>query len=119
MTREDLIELLSQHEGILDDLVHDATSQVGTNINNGGVESQLQYLLEEGMHSEILDLAEMIFHTGEVSRKDLELAFCEHQNVSVVEYNREVNCLDVHCNVCGLSGSLPITLNEDINWGRS
>lgn len=112
MTRENLTVLLSKHEGILDSLVHDAASRVGTNINNGGVDDQLQYLLEEGMHSEILDLVEEVCS---IAREDLELAFCEHQNVSVVEYNRKGNCLDVHCNVCGLSGSLPITLN-DINW---
>ena len=34
-------------EGILDDLVHDLASNPASDINNGGMESQIRFILEE------------------------------------------------------------------------
>lgn len=43
-----LIAKLEGHDGILDDLVHDATSAQASNINNQGTASQIEYLVSEG-----------------------------------------------------------------------
>lgn len=32
----------------LDDIVHDAASSIGSSVNNGGLESQILFLLEQG-----------------------------------------------------------------------
>lgn len=51
-----------QEEGIesvhLDDIVHDAASTQASNANNGGFDSQIEYLINTGWtHDEILSAA--------------------------------------------------------------
>ena len=51
MTLKD--ELITVEASIaLDDLVHDTASQIASEINNGGTEAQLQYLLDNGWTEE-------------------------------------------------------------------
>lgn len=43
------IELLAYEDSdALDDMVHDAASEIGSNVNNGGLQSQIEFLLEQG-----------------------------------------------------------------------
>lgn len=39
-------------ESALDDMVHDAASAIGSNVNNAGVEAQVRFLLGEGVLSD-------------------------------------------------------------------
>ena len=55
VTREELVEQLQAEE--LDDLVHDMKSLEASNINNEGVESQIDYLLAGGMSLEEIEKA--------------------------------------------------------------
>ncbi len=55
LTREDLLEHLQSED--LDDLVHDMKAGEASNINNGGVEAQVDYLLECGMSLEQIEAA--------------------------------------------------------------
>lgn len=44
-------ETLRLHSADLDELVHEIKAEEAASINNGGVESQLDYLLESGMEA--------------------------------------------------------------------
>lgn len=55
LTREDLLEHLQSED--LDDLVHDMKAGEASNINNSGVEAQVEYLLECGMSLEQIEAA--------------------------------------------------------------
>jgi hypothetical protein len=55
---DELIDLVnSLQAGDLDELVYDMKSSEASNINNGGVETQIRYLLSNGMSLEELKKA--------------------------------------------------------------
>lgn len=55
---DELINLVnSLQAGDLDELVYDMKSSEASNINNGGVETQIRYLLSNGMSLEELKKA--------------------------------------------------------------
>lgn len=50
MTKEEIISHIEQHcvDNLLDDLVHEAASVEASNVNNCGIEGQVEYLLASG-----------------------------------------------------------------------
>lgn len=55
MDIKDIVERILNSGGEsahLDDLVHETASVMASNINNGGLEEQVEYLLEQGIPEE-------------------------------------------------------------------
>jgi hypothetical protein len=50
MTRDEIIKKVKEDNVDLDEHVHELKAQEAANINNEGVESQIDYMLEKGGH---------------------------------------------------------------------
>ena len=47
------MEAINAHSEELDDLVHDVASSVASNVNNSGVDDQVNFILESGDESQL------------------------------------------------------------------